>query len=77
MPHTRLDRLTYTVHGATEAELIREARARLAATVTDVEQWLLAVDAEADATSPKRVWQWTGTVVATRRPTPKPVEATP
>jgi hypothetical protein len=64
MPHTRLDRITYTVHADTEAELIHEARARLKAVVTDVEQWTLAIDAESrDQTVP----HLEGAVTATRR----------
>jgi hypothetical protein len=67
MPHTRLDRITYTVHGDTEADLIHEARARLKAVVTDVEQWTLAIDAESrDQTVPHLA----GTVTATRRRPP-------
>jgi hypothetical protein len=84
MPHARLDRLTYTVHGTTETDLIAAARNRLTQTVTEPELWQLAIDANANdidvstGDDPHRhLWDWTGTVTATRRPTPKPVKATP
>jgi hypothetical protein len=77
MPHTRLDRLTYTIHGTTETDLIAAARNRLQQTVTNPEAWQLAIDASADDYETRdgdhrHIWDWSATVVATRRPTPKP-----
>jgi hypothetical protein len=72
MPHVRFDRLTYTVYGTTENELIHEARRRLIDAVTDAEQWQLAIDDTTQVIGGSRLWQ--GTVTATRRPPPKPQE---
>lgn len=72
MPHTRLDRITYTVYGANEAELVAAARRYIAAHVTDVEQWTLAIDAELIPHLPGLAGTvLAGTVTATRRTPPK------
>jgi len=72
MPHTRLDRLTYTIHGTTETDLIATARNRLQQTVANPEDWQLAIDATADDYDTRgdhrHIWDWEATVIATRRP---------
>lgn len=71
MPHARVDRITFAVYGANEAELIAAARYYITARVVNVEQWTLAIDAE-DAAYPRPAADTLrATVVATHRPAPK------